>query len=905
MQIIRVQMENLRSYREALVEFVEGVNAIVGANGAGKSTVLSAIGLALFNTRPPGIVADGLVREGANSATVTVEFESALDGRRYEVERRLGTTARFRVYDVEMGKAVVAEGVADVEGWLRQHLGIGVDMSLSDLFENTIGVYQGTFTAPFLLTAAQRKGIFDPLLRVDEYARAVDALREPRRLLSEQDQALSVRQSEIKGMLSALPGLRDEAAALERRLAQSRVELVAARQAQSEAEASNAAWQARREAVDQARRARDRAASAVDSSRQLLALAREALQRAQAASERIAATAPGYQRYVEAERQRSQLEVDRQRRDQAQAELARVEKRLAAQSVIVKTCRERWERLAERAQRARELEPLAQRQAELEVARDVARERVLQRQHAIKRRDDLQRQVDDQQKQLERLTAQVAEGERVDAERAMAQARLDALQREAEQRQSLLGQARAQQDQLRKQVADLEAAEGAQCPLCEAPLTEEHRAELLERNGAAIATLEAELAALAGAAQEAESERARLRADLQKLDTRRRTLAGPEQVHTGERSLSDLQQRAQEAQEQVAALGAPDEDARQAQEALAVLGNPAQELAVCRAELQQRGAAEDALDEAETTLGDLEAQQQAAWSSLTEFADLGERLGAVEVLLRDNRGDYDDYVSHQREAAEVSARVGRVDELAAAFAAQQEALAAAEAELATAAAEYDAELDRQAQQALLRAREAVATLTARLESDDKSLAGARAEIERLEVQQAEEARIIAERARVADAARLIEWTRGLLREAGPLVTQQLVRRISADAASLFSELMDNYAARLAWSENYALTLDVAGRERDFAQLSGGEQMCAALALRLALLRNLSGIDVAFFDEPTAHLDAERRALLAHTLTQVQGFKQIFVISHDSTFEQAAQAYFEVTKDGNGSHIERV
>lgn len=62
-------------------------------------------------------------------------------------------------------------------------------------------------------------------------------------------------------------------------------------------------------------------------------------------------------------------------------------------------------------------------------------------------------------------------------------------------------------------------------------------------------------------------------------------------------------------------------------------------------------------------------------------------------------------------------------------------------------------------------------------------------------------------------------------------------------------------------------------------------MSAALSVRLALLREMSNIDVAFFDEPTTNLDATRRESLARQILDVKGFNQLFVISHDDTFEQ--------------------
>jgi len=140
-----------------------------------------------------------------------------------------------------------------------------------------------------------------------------------------------------------------------------------------------------------------------------------------------------------------------------------------------------------------------------------------------------------------------------------------------------------------------------------------------------------------------------------------------------------------------------------------------------------------------------------------------------------------------------------------------------------------------------------------------------------------------------------------LRDAGPLVTQRLIRRISQQAAQFYAELMGQPDGSLVWGEDYALYLDVGGERRGFEQLSGGERMAAALAVRMALLRETSAVDVAFFDEPTAHLDSERRESLAERLMALRGFSQLFVISHDDTFEQAAQSYVRIWRDADGSH----
>jgi exonuclease SbcC len=44
------------------------------------------------------------------------------------------------------------------------------------------------------------------------------------------------------------------------------------------------------------------------------------------------------------------------------------------------------------------------------------------------------------------------------------------------------------------------------------------------------------------------------------------------------------------------------------------------------------------------------------------------------------------------------------------------------------------------------------------------------------------------------------------------------------------------------------------------------------------------LDIAFFDEPTTNMDRPRRQQLAEAIGNLKSFRQLFVISHDDTFE---------------------
>ena len=72
-------------------------------------------------------------------------------------------------------------------------------------------------------------------------------------------------------------------------------------------------------------------------------------------------------------------------------------------------------------------------------------------------------------------------------------------------------------------------------------------------------------------------------------------------------------------------------------------------------------------------------------------------------------------------------------------------------------------------------------------------------------------------------------------------------------------------------------------------------MAAALSIRLAIIKVLTSVDFAFFDEPTANLDVEKRVNLSQVIGKLPGFNQIFIISHDDTFEDNADYVIRLEK----------
>ena len=121
-----------------------------------------------------------------------------------------------------------------------------------------------------------------------------------------------------------------------------------------------------------------------------------------------------------------------------------------------------------------------------------------------------------------------------------------------------------------------------------------------------------------------------------------------------------------------------------------------------------------------------------------------------------------------------------------------------------------------------------------------------------------------ERRRLEKFQRLLEDVWRILRDLGPRVSTRLLAGITSRANRLFALLQDG-PGRLAFAPNYELRFRQADTDLPFANLGGGEQMSAALAIQMAMARDFAGSSFCIFDEPTIHLDpsrnsAERRCL---------------------------------------------
>ena len=339
----------------------------------------------------------------------------------------------------------------------------------------------------------------------------------------------------------------------------------------------------------------------------------------------------------------------------------------------------------------------------------------------------------------------------------------------------------------------------------------------------------------------------------------------------------------------------------QLQARLEMLGDPEERIEEVRSHLEQLAdprARAQGLRRVMARAGEWEAARERAGQMAREaistceelelvlqaYTSLDEEMAAMASHRAQFESDHLACLAHQAVAESLPDREVNLAQLGEEVESLTRQQSLVDARLQELEAAYDREAHRRDVEGYDRCRESLAVVATRRSSLEGQLDGLVTERGRLELLRERTLVLSREHATLLRLRERTEMIRNLLIRAAPYLTESYLHSISHEANRLYREITGRYDVTLRWNREYEITLEEGVWTRPFQTLSGGEQMAAALAVRLALLRELSEIRVAFFDEPTTNLDEERRRSLAIHLGRIHDFQQLFVISHDDSFE---------------------
>ena len=923
MQILSVSLKNFKIHGDRYWEFQPGINAICGENGAGKTSILEAIAWVLFDHTGDYKTAD-LQRQGTSTTQVTVEFISTLDNRTYRVQRQMGKSkTHYTIFDPQLNQKV--DGIHRVEDalvWLKTHLGIGIQMDLTKLFGDVIGIPQGTFTADFLKKGDARRKVFDPILRVEDYKQAYQ-----KALGLENYAQMEVMKLE-QSLVAYGERLQDwpQLQALHR---EAQVDLAQAQERYQGLEAEvmvrRSSWEmlkAQQEELQGLERSLQEAQWQRDQQLQLQQRLKADYDQGEAAVRLCDRYRSSYEGYEALKRDQLRLQEASQHRDRLRQERSSIAQDLGQIQRQRQHLQGQLEEMAAWEAQENQLSPRIQEQETLEAQLQDLKGRWEAWRLLGLRWEQGQQQHRAQETRWQTLTQEIQTLESLERSSPFPVQELPQQQAHLQRLRDRLSHAQAAQEfhgelqtlweqgQTAKAAYDEALANGRQTllslrealPLFSDPLAQlgetlELGAALQQAQLAGIGAILADLAPLEG---QSLAETIALLTDhcqqVQHLQIQQARLADlrTEVAHL-ERTLDASQRELETLSVQIEAGRDLGDRYQDTQAALTQLGDPRAQVRWLRQRLQQKPTLLAQL----TTLGEQETQ----W--LDRDGDLSRQLAPYDAL--------DTQLQELWQALQTQEEGHRLylqqEALAQQVMARRQAWEAGEQVLAQRQRVYDRCVQDVQQhqahrdpQALIQAEKAYNEVRHQWDFLGGSLPGKAQALDRLTAEltqrqrwQEEQQRLEQQREIKQRIVQFVQDARQVYKQSGPRITGYYLAEIRMEADRLFRELMNRPGVALNWTEDYEIQVQEEGDWRSFQTLSGGEQMVAALAVRLALLKVLGTIDVAFFDEPTTNMDRPRREQLAEALAQVKSFQQIFVISHDDTFENLTENVIRVDR----------
>ena len=171
MIIKKVQLENYRSHSNITVEFTKGVNLILGKNGRGKTSILEAISTVMFNTKDRSGKETGksYIKFGEKSSKVDIDF-IANDGREYNLKTEFFKTKPKKQ---TLKDIIGSEYDGDIQEKLEELCGI--KKGFEETYENIVIAKQNEFINIFKAKPKDREEIFNKIFNTQIYKEMYDS----------------------------------------------------------------------------------------------------------------------------------------------------------------------------------------------------------------------------------------------------------------------------------------------------------------------------------------------------------------------------------------------------------------------------------------------------------------------------------------------------------------------------------------------------------------------------------------------------------------------------------------------------------------------------------------------------------------------------------------------------------
>ncbi len=890
MIITKVKLENVTTHKKTVIEFQEGLNILIGQNGSGKSTVLNMIGYNLFDFLP-GVQKDYLrnqSRPQSKFGSISV-WIVGLNDDQFIIKRTLGKQSNdIEVLDALTG--ITISGVnnkSSLQQWLKRQISLKEGFDLAQVFRTSIGVPQGTFTSPFLQTPQHRKAFFDPILQVDIYRKIWKNFLEVIKLISEDIHLHELKESELKGILSQSDDLKEENEVIKKEIDTSKKEK---NRLQKDLTAITKDYNALKNLKEQIEK--------LITVYEKLELKREGLNQAcnqinndfkeaEKARDICVKTKDSYFKYDNLIPEEARLQKINQSLQGYKAEKIDLEHQIKIIKNSNKLIAQQIKSIEDSQKDFKTLKKDFQKSEEFQIEIEKLQKRIAN--------------IGSQEEQLEvkkdkytELSSGIDEKERKVEE-------LPDLEKKAVTLESLrdkLLKNERENIKLETEITQFEKnkkdSKGGNCPILKTKCNnfdgatlEQHFQNLIVENQKVLKPILIEKEKLSEKIENLKKIQPNLES-LREIDVEIKTLKKQRlQIGKEVQKLQDVVKGKRSEEIRLTELKSKKLALEKNVENYTILKH---NIDVNLPKLYTQ------IKETQQDLPPIVKKLKPIIDKMKGLEDIPNKINSIQEEMNKTRKSHSKYQESIKIAEKLPSLTKRMNQ-------KKEDLIQIEKKLENEVLnrkkledQFDSEKFLKTEKTKNELNNSIKVIEGTIKTHKKRISEIDAKFKILDVKERELKNIEEDITNLNDMKQFAETMRIWYNEMGPKITEALLAKINGLASEIYRDLMDAENTQLLWEKDYNVKILTSNNEKNFHQLSGGEQMAAALAVRLAILKILTNVDFAFFDEPTINLDKERRISLAKCIQNIKGFRQLFVISHDDTFEENAENIIKFTKD---------
>lgn len=947
MQLLSLRMKNIKTYIDTTITFSDGINCILGLNGGGKSTIIESIGYALFGFSK-GKKNSLMIRHGEKQGQIELEF-IANDGRKYRIEKTIKQTGNGKeaIFDENM---MLFDKSEDINPFVKRILSIQNTQKLSDIFKDVIAVPQGKYVAAFLQAPSTRKEEFDGLLGLNEYRVIWNKLRDVKNYVEQSEKAPLLNEiSKINGAcldyednIKNSKNITKEIAENEKKFNELSKVIININNQYNSYENMKENMQKIKQKIDNFMVQIDAKKTLKNSDENSLILAKKSL-------EIVEENRSFYDKFNINELKIKELENSikeykniNKKMTELQSEIARTEASIQSLKELINSSEKDIKEKGNNVSKKEELLELNIKENEdIEIEfnkknenlnnKDLScqkeKENLINEKNALERFFDKLKEIPNDNLDIDSLIKQKDEYLNIQKDIENSKAKSDIL---LDKRARLYAN-------LEQKKELLELSSDGLCPIFKTKCNNTDKSVSCEINNQIkdiekeINIVNTEYNELQKKIEDGKDIYARIfsiESDIKdinnisnQISSLRKSINSFYDINDNDYVISKL------LDEKLSKLNAGIED----NEALrGVINEEASRLAIEKSELlsrklrcenekrnivEEKKAINKLIDDANSKkielnkLEDKLIQLNTDKESIQALVSKSDDVNELISFLRKENGDIaskkDLYLANLAESNKVQSYIDNIKALDEEIKSIEVELISMKSELSTIEAGYDiskvAEVEAKKQE--LQASEA--SLKTLINEKNNVLDNINNVIKKQEELLKQKEELEAKVTKCDNIILFIEKMRGIYAVLPQILSKTYREGISSIASNLYRTISkDNYRIEISETYNIDLINMLDPKDStDITYLSGGEQMSVAIAVRLAMLKYLTNLDIYFLDEPTVNLDYERRVRVGEVVEEISvKLKQMFVISHDDTFDSISQNLIKVLKTNGVSEI---